>query len=108
MNASTHTTQALPEAINIRLHTIDEFDWLLSKAIKLEEISQFDTHIESEYIEKFPDSDYALKLLTICRFGYLIESGEGKYRIRWLAFDRINRRMEDVKTSPQLKLVPIW
>lgn len=105
MDASTTNAMKLS---GIRLHSIDEFDWLLVKAIENGSISQFDASIENEYKSLFPDSDYALKLLTVSRFGYLIEAGEGKYRIRWLAFDRINRRLEDVKTSPSLKLVPIW
>ncbi len=109
MNAPTNAiTKTLPEALNIRLHTSDEFNWLLNKTLENGEISQFDTHVESEYRAKFPDSDYALKLLTVSRFGYLIESGEGSYRIRWLAFDRISRRLEEIKTSPQLRLTPIW
>ncbi len=105
MDTSTTNATKLSE---IRLHTIDEFDWLLVKAIEHGSISQFDASIGSEYASLFPDSDYALKLFTVSRFGYLIETGEGKYRIRWLAFDRINRRLEDIKSSPGLKFVPIW
>jgi hypothetical protein len=105
MDISTTNAIKLSE---IRIHTIDEFDWLLVKAIENGSISQFDVNIENEYKSSFPDSDYALKLFTLSRFGYLIEAGEGKYRIRWLAFDKMNRRLEDIKSSPRLKLVPIW
>lgn len=108
MDVSTTNVTALSGTSKIRLHTFDEFDWLLAKTIECGAISQFDTNTESEYIALFPDSDYALKLLSLSRFGYLIEAGEGKYRIRWLAFDKVNRRLEDVKKSPELTLVPIW
>jgi hypothetical protein len=106
MELRNECSQMAPRSI--RLHNIDEVDWLLKKALENGSLSQHDTLVESEYNAAFPDSDYALKLLVITRFGYCIQTSCGDYRIRWVAFDRIQRRLEEVKHSSDLINVPIW
>lgn len=95
-------------APNIRLHRDDGFNWLLTKILKLQSISYFDTRMELDYKAAFPQRDYAANLLVLSRTGFLLESPSGDYRIRWIAYDQINRRLEAIKTNPKLAEEPLW